>query len=50
MRYLVRTAAALAASFTMVGAAYANVVVTIDKSQQTMSVAVDGATRYSWPV
>jgi lipoprotein-anchoring transpeptidase ErfK/SrfK len=50
MRYLVRTLAAVAASFTMVGAAHANVVVTIDKSQQIMSVAVDGTTRYSWPV
>ena len=31
-------------------AAQANILVTIDKSTQQMSVAVDGAQRYTWPV
>lgn len=31
-------------------AAHAEVVVQIDKSSQRMSVSVDGATRYSWPI
>ena len=30
--------------------ARANIVVTIDKTTQQMSVAVDGAPRYVWPV
>ena len=32
------------------GSARANLVVTIDKSQQRMSVRVDGEDRYKWPV
>ncbi len=40
---------AVASLFTS-GAADASVVVHIDKSSQRMSVAVDGATRYVWPV
>ena len=31
-------------------AAEANILITIDKSSQQMSVAVDGAERYTWPV
>lgn len=31
-------------------AANANVVITVDKSTQQMSVTVDGAPRYEWPV
>jgi L,D-transpeptidase catalytic domain len=31
-------------------AAYANIAISIDKSTQQMSVAVDGAQRYVWPV
>ena len=48
-----RVAFALIATMSMIaasGSARASVVVTIDKSQQMMSVAVDGATRYTWPV
>jgi hypothetical protein len=41
-------AAALAVPFA--SAARANIVITIDKSTQQMSVAVDGAQRYTWPV
>ena len=50
MRYLLRTLAAAVALLTMAAGAHANVVVTINKSQQSMSVAVDGATRYTWPI
>lgn len=50
MRYLVRMLVVTVASLMTAAAAHANVVVTIDKSQQVMSVAVDGATRYQWPV
>jgi len=32
------------------GGAQASVLVTVDKSQQRMSVAVDGMVRYDWPV
>src|SRR6201987_4991002 len=41
-------AAALALPFA--SAAYANIDITIDKSSQQMTVAVDGAQRYTWPV
>jgi lipoprotein-anchoring transpeptidase ErfK/SrfK len=45
---------ALAAGFVMsvlaMAPAQAGVVVQIDKSSQRMSVSVDGAPRYSWPV
>jgi hypothetical protein len=34
----------------MTSAAHANVLITIDKSAQSMSVAVDGMTRWVWPV
>lgn len=40
--------AALALSFT--ATAQAAILVNIDKSSQRMTVAVDGATRYTWPV
>jgi lipoprotein-anchoring transpeptidase ErfK/SrfK len=39
----------LAFLFT-VNSAHASVIVNIDKSNQQMSVVVDGATRYVWPV
>jgi lipoprotein-anchoring transpeptidase ErfK/SrfK len=32
------------------GAAWANILIVIDKSSQHMSVTVDGANRYNWPV
>jgi L,D-transpeptidase catalytic domain len=41
-------AAALALPFA--SAAHANIAITIDKATQQMSVAVDGAQRYTWPV
>jgi lipoprotein-anchoring transpeptidase ErfK/SrfK len=55
MRFIVRIAAsvvvALMAAFVPVaGEAVADVLVTIDKSSQQMSVAVDGETRYVWRV
>jgi L,D-transpeptidase catalytic domain len=50
MRYLIRVTAAVGAVLAALASADASVLVTIDKSQQNMSVAVDGATRYSWPV
>jgi hypothetical protein len=45
-------ASLLAAGFAvpLASAASANVVITVDKSTQRMLVAVDGATRYDWPV
>ncbi len=45
-------ASLLAAALAMPCAspARANIVVTIDKTRQQMSVAVDGASRYVWPV
>jgi hypothetical protein len=52
-----RTATVLAAALLAAGllmpfalSAHANIVVAIDKNTQTMSVAVDGAQRYRWPV
>ena len=46
-RFVVFIFAALVAS---VAAAQADVVVTVDKSAQRLSVVVDGANRYDWPV
>jgi hypothetical protein len=40
----------LALAVSLPAAARAAVTITVDKSSQRMSVAVDGATRYSWPV
>ena len=51
-----RTASVLASLFTaalalpLASPASANILVTIDKSAQKMSVAVDGAPRYTWPI
>ncbi len=51
-----RAASVLASLFTaaltlpVASPAGANILVTIDKSAQQMSVAVDGAQRYVWPV
>jgi lipoprotein-anchoring transpeptidase ErfK/SrfK len=50
MRHIVVAFAVAVASLAATGVAGASVVVTIDKSQQLMSVAVDGVTRYNWPV
>src|SRR5260370_32411810 len=33
-----------------IGAAQANVSITVDKNSQQMTVAVDGVERYNWPV
>jgi len=41
---------AAALALPLAAPAFANVVVAIDKSSQTMTVSVDGAERYSWPV
>ena len=43
-------AAAVVIRILTISSARADVVVQIDKSSQRMSVSVDGATRYSWPV
>jgi lipoprotein-anchoring transpeptidase ErfK/SrfK len=43
-------AAACVMSVLAIAPAYAGVAVHIDKSSQRMSVSVDGAPRYSWPV
>ena len=43
-------AAALVMSVLAMAPARADVMVRIDKSSQRMSVSVDGAPRYSWPV
>lgn len=43
-------AALLAIAVSLPAAARAAVTITVDKSTQRMSVSVDGATRYSWPV
>jgi lipoprotein-anchoring transpeptidase ErfK/SrfK len=46
-----RLALCFAAAFVgMVSAANAAVLITIDKSAQRMTVAVDGAVRWTWPV
>jgi L,D-transpeptidase-like protein len=41
---------AAAMSLPLASPARANIVISIDKSTQQMSVAVDGAQRYTWPV
>jgi hypothetical protein len=43
-------AAVMLAATLLASAAQAGVVVQIDKSSQRMSVSVDGATRYNWPI
>jgi L,D-transpeptidase catalytic domain len=50
MRVLAFVLIAVVATIAQNAGARASVVVTIDKSQQTMSVAVDGSTLYNWPV
>jgi lipoprotein-anchoring transpeptidase ErfK/SrfK len=50
MRCLLVPCLTVAASVAAIVPAAANVVVTIDKSTQRMSVAVDGATRYTFAV
>ena len=47
---VVAAATALLPLLAGAGRADASVVVTIDKSSQRMSVAVNGATQYTWPV
>src|ERR1700722_19601294 len=41
---------AAALALPLASAARANIVVSIDKTTQNMTVAVDGSQRYSWPV
>jgi hypothetical protein len=41
---------AAALALPLASPSHANILVTIDKTSQHMSVAVDGAQRYSWPV
>jgi len=41
---------ATALAWPLAGTASANIVISIDKSAQLMSVAVDGVQRYQWPV
>jgi hypothetical protein len=43
-------AAALTAPLSFASAAHADILINIDKSTQHMTVAVDGAQRYDWPV
>lgn len=50
LRVLIRPAILAGALVVPLASADAAVLVRIDKSTQTMSVAVDGATRYTWPV
>jgi hypothetical protein len=50
MRRFVIAIAVAAISFAGSAAVHAAVVVTVDKSAQRLTVEVDGATRYQWPV
>jgi lipoprotein-anchoring transpeptidase ErfK/SrfK len=50
MRGIVAAAAMLFALALAPTRAQAGIVVTVDKSAQRLTVAVDGATRYDWPV
>jgi L,D-transpeptidase catalytic domain len=50
MSCLSATLVAAALTLPFATAAQANIVISIDKSAQQMSVAVDGAERYTWPV
>ena len=49
MRSLIIATAVVALSLSG-AAAHASVVVTVDKTAQSLTVEVDGATRYQWPV
>jgi len=50
MSQLAAACAVVAALFGGLASAQANVVVTVDKSAQQLSVIVDGVQRYQWPV
>jgi len=50
MRAPALTSLVLAILAALCGPAWAGVLVTVDKSAQRMTVAVDGKSRYSWPV
>ncbi len=50
LRRLISAGLVAAAAILATGAAQAAVEITIDKSTQQMTVAVDGVQRYSWPV
>lgn len=52
MRHRLAFATAIAAAFAFLSAlpAWADVRIRIDKSSQTMTVAVDGWSQYQWPV
>src|SRR5215469_12255214 len=43
-------AASFAATITLAGQAQANILITVDKSTQQMSVVVDGVPRWQWRV
>jgi L,D-transpeptidase catalytic domain len=47
---LAMLAVPLAAGFAFSSAAHADILISIDKNTQSMSVTVDGAPRYIWPV
>ena len=50
MRRFIIVAATVAAFLGGVERAQAGIVVTVDKSAQRLTVEIDGATRYDWPV
>ena len=50
LKFLPATLLAAALALPFAAAAQANVAITVDKASQQMTVAVDGATRYTWPV
>jgi len=50
MRRFIIVAATVAAFLGGVARAQAGIVVTVDKSAQRLTVEIDGATRYDWPV
>lgn len=49
-RRLIATAAAITVLLLGLGGAQASVLITVNKSTQRLSVSVDGAQRYVWPV
>jgi L,D-transpeptidase catalytic domain len=50
VKFLPASLLATALTLPFASAAHANVVISIDKTTQQMSVSVDGISRYSWPV
>jgi lipoprotein-anchoring transpeptidase ErfK/SrfK len=50
MRYLLSVLAFVIVTLCALDRADASVIVDIDRADQTMSVSVDGVTRYQWPV